>query len=70
LRRLIAKDPDRIADLICLLYANAGANRAVARAGLGMLTQNFTADHVRRDLSAALARTGLRVDRGTQLREA
>jgi len=69
-RRLVADNPDGIAELICLLHADAGANTEAAQAGLGLLAKNFTADHVRRDLSAALARTGLRVDRGTQLREA
>jgi len=62
-RRLVADKPEQIADLICLLHANADANAEAAQAGLGMLAKNFTADHVRRDLSAALARTGVRMDR-------
>jgi hypothetical protein len=62
-RRLVADNPDGIADLICLLHADAAANTEAAQAGLGLLTNNFTADQVRRDLSAALAPTGARVDR-------
>jgi hypothetical protein len=62
-RRLIAEKPDQIADLICLLHANAGANAEAAQAGLGMLAKNFTTDGVQRHLSAALARTGVRVER-------
>jgi glycosyltransferase involved in cell wall biosynthesis len=62
-RRLIAEKPDQIADLICLLHANAGANAEAAQAGLGTLAKNFTADHVRRDLSAALTRAGVRAER-------
>ena len=48
--QLVAETPDRIAELICLLHANAGANSEAAQAGLGMLAKNFTADHVQRDL--------------------
>jgi glycosyltransferase involved in cell wall biosynthesis len=57
-RQLVADNPDQIAELICLLHADAGANSEAAQAGLGLLAKNFTADHVRRDLSAALARAG------------
>ena len=62
-RRLVAETPEQIADLICLLHADAGANCEVAQAGLGLLAKNFTADHVRRDLSAALARKDVGVER-------
>ncbi len=62
-RQLVADSPDGIAELICLLHADARANIEAAQAGLGLLANNFTADDVRRDLSAALARTGVRVDR-------
>ena len=62
-RRLVAETPEQIAELICLLHANAGANTEAARAGLGMLARNFTTDGVQRHLSAALARTGVRVER-------
>jgi hypothetical protein len=62
-RRLVAETPEQIAELICLLHANAGANTEAAQAGLGLLAKNFTADHVRHDLSAALAQTGVSVER-------
>ena len=61
--RLVADSPDGIAELICLLHADAEANIEAAQAGLGLLANNFTADDVRRDFSAALARTGVRVER-------
>jgi O-antigen biosynthesis protein len=69
-RRLIADKPEQIAELICSLHASAEANSEAAHAGLGLLANNFTAEQVRRDLSAALARAGARVDRRLQAREA
>jgi glycosyltransferase involved in cell wall biosynthesis len=62
-RQLVADKPEQIAELICLLHADAEANSEAAQAGRGMLANNFTADQVRRDLSAALARTAVRTDR-------
>ena len=49
--------------LFCFQVDTDAINAEAAQAGLGMLAKNFTADHVRRDLSAALARTGVRMDR-------
>jgi hypothetical protein len=62
-RRLVADNPEQIAKLIYSLHVDAEANSEAAQAGLDLLANNFTADHVRRDLSAALARTGARTDR-------
>jgi glycosyltransferase involved in cell wall biosynthesis len=62
-RRLIADKPEQIAELICLLHADAAANAEAAQAGLGLLANNFTADQVQRDLAAALGRTSMRAER-------
>jgi O-antigen biosynthesis protein len=57
-RRLVADNPEQIAELTCLLHADSGANAEAARAGLSMLANNFTADHVRRLLLSASRRAG------------